>query len=151
GQRLIVTVARIGYRFTAAVEHVDSTAASSDARVQPGPEHGPTVEQGRLVVGRERELALLRRALERARAGHGGILAIAGAPGRGKTAAVEKFLREVRARAPIGRGRCPERLAGADPPLPFLEALDEVPAGTPPLLASLCRLAPPWSQHVAPA
>lgn len=151
GQRLIVTVARIGYRFTAAVEHVDSTAASSDARVQPGPEHGPTVEQGRLVVGRERELALLRRALERARAGHGGILAIAGEPGIGKTTVVEKFLLEVPGPCSIGRGRCSERLAGAEPHLPILEALDEVTAGNPALLDSLCRLAPTWSQHVAPA
>ena len=52
-----------------------------------------------------------------------------GEPGIGKTSLVEDFLTELgtAAGAPIvARGRCSERLAGAEAYLPVLEALDSL-------------------------
>ena len=56
-------------------------------------------------------------------------LLFAGPPGLGKTTLVEDFLSEIRHGNPawlIARGRCSERLAGAEAYLPFLEALDSL-------------------------
>lgn len=139
-QRLIVTVARIGYRFAGAVEH--------------GPDSAPPLQPDdrasrQLVVGRGEELDTLRGALESARSSHGGIVALAGEPGIGKTTAADTFLREITATCRIGTGRCSERFAGAEPHLPILEALDELTA-EPSLRETLRRKAPTWSDVVAP-
>ena len=63
------------------------------------------------------------------REGRGLIVAVTGEPGIGKTSLVEDFLDELppAGRAPtIARGRCSERLAGAEAYLPILEALDSL-------------------------
>src|SRR5262249_43767689 len=91
-----------------------------------------------------------------AAAGRGQFLCITGEPGIGKTTLVEDFLAEL---SSLGRahgstrGRCSERLAGAEAYLPVLEALDgllwgsagEAAARTMPLLA------PAWYARVAQA
>jgi serine/threonine protein kinase/predicted ATPase len=80
-------------------------------------------------VGRERERLDIRAALAAASAGRGQILCIAGEPGIGKTTLIENFLLELNAGRNlfrVARGRCSERLAGAEAYLPWLEALDSL-------------------------
>ncbi len=80
-------------------------------------------------VGRKKELAELGRSLESAAAGHGLFLCVTGEPGIGKTTLVEDFLIELAAigrLCVLARGRCSERLAGAEAYLPFLEALESL-------------------------
>ncbi|CAN5533433.1 hypothetical protein BH23ACI1_BH23ACI1_23060 [soil metagenome] len=83
----------------------------------------------RRTVGREAERAQLRRAYEAVRDGHGRIVTVQGEPGIGKTSLVDDFLAEL-AQLPdrpiLVRGRCSERLAGAEAYLPILEALDNL-------------------------
>jgi len=140
-QRLIITVARIGYRFAGPVEH------GPDSVAHP-PQTDPRAGR-QLVVGRGQELDSLRSALDNARSGRGGIVALAGEPGIGKTTAAETFLEEVSASCRIGTGRCSERFAGAEPHLPILEALDEL-TSEPLVRETLRRKAPTWSDVVAP-
>ena len=80
-------------------------------------------------VGRQKELAELGRAFESAAAGQGLFLCVTGEPGIGKTTLVEDFLGELAATGrpcALARGRCSERLAGAEAYLPFLEALESL-------------------------
>jgi len=101
--------------------------ASSRAAVRAIPV--PSREQSRAVVGRSAELAILDEAWAHAAAGHGGVVALAGEAGYGKTALVEAFLSWVSRKddpVRIGRGRCSERLAGTDAYLPVLEALESL-------------------------
>jgi serine/threonine protein kinase len=82
----------------------------------------------RHTVGRQQEHRELRAALESATTGQGLLLCIAGEAGMGKTTLVEEFLDEAGEghSASIARGRCSERLAGAEAYLPFLEALESL-------------------------
>lgn len=137
-QRLIVTVARIGYRFAGPVTERRRTDHTSTKRHDGG---------GKLIVGRDRELDALRNAVESARAGGGGFVALAGEPGIGKTTAATAFLREVETSCRIGIGRCSERFAGAEPHLPILEALDDLTAD-PSVMETLCSKAPTWAHVV---
>jgi predicted ATPase len=120
----------------------------------------------RKIVGRERERMELRSGFEAAMAGSGSVLGVAGEPGIGKTALVEDFLNELVGDTQtclIARGRCSERLAGAEAYLPWLEALDSLlqseggesqartmkfGSESPALLMKL--LAPTWYRQVAP-
>ena len=99
----------------------------ADSAARP-PSGAPVVRgQGRL-VGRQREMDELLAAFERARGGAGGLMAVAGEPGLGKTALVDELLATVARSggARVARGRCSERLAGSEAYLPFLEALDHL-------------------------
>jgi predicted ATPase len=118
------------------------------ARQQPGAERPP-------IVGRQPERAALRTAFEEAAAGRGLLVCVSGEPGLGKTTLVESFLDELAASGrawSLARGRCSERLAGAEAYLPFLEALDSLLQGDGG--ASLARamklLAPAWFVQLAP-
>src|SRR5262249_30118618 len=109
-------------------------------RLRPGPGRRPT-------VGRVQERAALRAGFEEAAAGSGLMLCVTGEPGLGKTALVEDFLDELAAggrRCSVGRGRCSERLAGAEAYLPILEALDSLLQGDSTAAGVLKRLAPTW-------
>lgn len=138
-QRLIVTVARIGYRFAGSVAEGRQTDTSERRDDRVG---------RRLIVGRGTELEAMRNAFVSAQAGRGGILALAGEPGIGKTTVADTFLHEVDATCRIGIGRCSERFAGAEPHLPILEALDDLTAD-PSVMETLRRRAPTWSHVVA--
>ena len=141
GQRFVVTVARIGYRFAASVEQAEGGAAPTRR------EAGGHRQQ--LIVGRDRELHALRHALLAARKGHGGLVALTGEPGIGKTTVGERFLQEVAETCRIGSGRCSERLAGAESHLPVLEVLDELTADAA-VAEALRRTAPTWARYLSP-
>jgi tetratricopeptide (TPR) repeat protein len=129
------------------------------ASIAGGDSRGATFEGGtavaeRLTVGRDAERSQLRRAYEEVRDGQGRILTVVGEPGIGKTSLVEDFLVEL-ARLPerpiLVRGRCSERLAGAEAYLPVLEALDDLLhrsswSSVPALMKSL---APTWYVQIA--
>jgi predicted ATPase len=142
--RLRPTAAEVGAALA------DLTGAGAD---RPGPR--PPGPGGRVTVGREPELAALRGAFESAAAGCGLLVCVTGEPGLGKTTLVEDFLAALAAgdRPPgLARGRCSERLAGAEAYLPFLEALDNLLQG--PGGAAAARvmkvLAPTWYVQLAP-
>jgi serine/threonine protein kinase/predicted ATPase len=105
-------------------------------------------------VGRQQERASLWAGFEEAAAGHGLLVCVTGEPGMGKTTLVEDFLDELAAvgrLCSVGRGRCSERLAGAEAYLPFLEALDSLlegdGSGAAPRLMK--AVAPAWYVQVA--
>jgi serine/threonine protein kinase/predicted ATPase len=104
-------------------------------------------------VGRDKERAALRDAFRRAASGQGHVLSISGEPGSGKTTLVEGFLDGLRTSQPppaIARGRCSERLAGAEAYLPVLEALEALlQAGGPDILQLMSSVAPTWHSQVA--
>lgn len=64
------------------------------------PEERATRGSRASLVGREREYAMLRERFTALRAGRGGLVAIGGAAGIGKTALVEAFGAEARASRP---------------------------------------------------
>ena len=129
------------------------TAADVVARLKGLTTRAPGVEyisRRRVSVGREGERESLRAAFEAAESGHGTFVAVSGEPGIGKSTLVDDFLSEIAAPAWIGRGRCSERLAGAEAHLPFLEALDSLLARDPSVRAVMKQVAPGWYVQVSP-
>ena len=109
------------------VEEELGVLAAGEVRTTPF-ERGPTVQERR-TVGREPEREHMRRVYDQVRDGHGRILTVLGEPGIGKTILIEDFLAELSVlpeRPFVVRGRCSERLAGAEAYLPVLEALDNL-------------------------
>jgi tetratricopeptide (TPR) repeat protein len=104
----------------------------------------------RTSVGREGERALLRAAFDQCDRGEGRLVAVTGEPGIGKSTLVEDFLSEVAGPVWIVRGRCSQRLAGAEAHLPFLEALDSLLESHPPAAELMKQLAPSWYVQIAP-
>jgi tRNA A-37 threonylcarbamoyl transferase component Bud32/tetratricopeptide (TPR) repeat protein len=110
----------------------------------------------RRTVGREMERAEMRRIYEQVRAGRGRILTVLGEPGIGKTVLVEDFLAELGGypeRPVVIRGRCSERLAGAEAYLPILEALDHLlhRSSWSAIHSLIKNVAPTWYVQVAHA
>ena len=93
------------------------------------PQSSPPPSVFRSVVGREHERVGFRTAFESVKASRGLILCVTGNREIGKTTLVEDLLAELLASPQpcrIARGRCSERLAGAEAYLPWLEALDSL-------------------------
>ncbi|HEY1377859.1 MAG TPA: AAA family ATPase, partial [Gemmataceae bacterium] len=145
---LIVQMLAKDARLRPTAAEVDAALAGAD-----GPRGtAPAPAAPSTVVGRDRERAALRAALDAAAAGRGSLVCVAGEPGIGKTTLIEDFLREVADGCGTARGRCSERLGGAEAYLPVLEALDHLlggPAGEAAARA-LRVLAPAWYVRVAP-
>jgi len=127
GARLIATVPRLGYRFTAPVGWVDDAIASPALRSSDVNRSKRHVR----MVGRTSELSALQRTFDSVAVGPGRIVAVTGEPGIGKTTIVDSFLYAIDERSRVGRGKCSQRLAGAEPHLPILEALEELTTNDP--------------------
>jgi predicted ATPase len=137
------------HRRPAAAEVAAALAAVPEEADRPGR------TARRPTVGREQERATLRAGFESAAAGRGLLLCVTGEPGLGKTTLVEDFLDELLAHGQahyLARGRCSERLAGAEAYLPMLEALDGLLRGADGALAAsvMRREAPTWYVQLAP-
>ena len=109
---------------------------------------------GRITVGREEQRRLLWRGYVRVKEGRGLILAVTGEAGIGKTSLLEDFLAELPSRGErpvVGRGRCSQRLAGDEPYLPILEALESLlhPHAGPGFASVMKATAPTWYALVA--
>ncbi|MGE0398496.1 MAG: BREX system ATP-binding domain-containing protein [Kofleriaceae bacterium] len=116
GDGVIETVIGRGYRFIA--EIADAVVASP-----------PRARPRRLMVGRDRELAQLVAALDRASEGHRQIAFVTGEPGIGKTTFVEAFRDRAEDRGiVVVTGQCIEQHGTPEPFLAMIE-----------MLASLCR------------
>ena len=107
----------------------------------------------RKTVGRETERRELLEAFQGTVSGRGLIATITGEPGIGKTSLVEEVLAEIAVgphRPVIVRGRCSERLNGAEAYLPILEVLDSLLHGqTVGRFTEMMKtLAPTWYVHV---
>jgi predicted ATPase len=122
----------------------------------PGGPGGRPAGAGRPpLVGRRQERAALRTAFEEAAGGRGLLLCVTGEPGLGKTTLVECFLEDLVASGrawSLARGRCSERLAGAEAYLPFLEALESLLQGErgASVAQAMRLLAPTWYVQLAP-
>jgi predicted ATPase len=131
----------------AAMTRSTAAAAGGPAIRRDDPRRPPT-------VGREQEGAALRAGFEEAAAGRGSVLCVTGEPGLGKSTLAERFVDELTAGglAFVARGRCSERLAGAEAYLPFLEALDSLLQGDggAPAARAMKLLAPSWYAQLAP-
>ena len=115
----------------------------------------PASRPARVSVGREQELHHLQAAFDSVLAGLGGMVAISGEAGIGKTTVVEDFLDGIEARYGavwIGRGRCSERRSEADAFVPILESLDSLcRGGAGEQIDKLMRsIAPVWRSMLAP-
>jgi predicted ATPase len=115
--------------------------------------HSTAATSARHTVGREAALAELKQAFGAAAAGQGGVIALSGEPGIGKTTLAEEFLCWLASveQCFVARGRCSERQAGSGAYLPWLEALDALrnQRGTP-VARAMRTLAPTWYAQVAP-
>jgi predicted ATPase len=107
------------------------------------------------IVGRVREQQALSDAFARAAAGEGSVVCVSGEAGIGKTTLVEAWLGERLGGASmwVVRGRCSERLAGAEAYLPLLDALERLVAGPEGVAAAavLRRVAPLWYAELTPS
>jgi predicted ATPase len=129
------------------------TAADVAARLTSLATPEPAVAitpQHRNSVGRERERADLCAAFDAANRAAGQTVAVAGEPGIGKSTLVEDFLSEIASPIWIARGRCSERLAGAEAHLPFLEALDSLIEHDRAVIKLMSEFAPSWYVQIAP-
>ena len=106
------------------------------------------------VVGREIEKAALREEFAAAAGGRASMVCVSGEPGIGKTTLVEDFLSELARSSShlVARGRCSERLAGAEAFLPILDALEDLLRDDPgdAIRKSLETNAPSWQKQIAP-
>src|SRR5262249_7320369 len=132
----------------AALTQLTEKISGEPGRHRTGPGSRPT-------GGRQQEWPALRSGFKEAAAGRGLLLCVTGEPGLGKTTLVESFLEELAASGrtwSLARGRCSERLAGAEAYLPFLEALDGLLQGEGGASAAQAMklLAPTWYVQLAP-
>ena len=84
----------------------------------------PTRDIGRVFVGRQREMAELNAALDRALSGQGQLVMLAGEPGIGKTRTAQELVAQAQAKgAKVLWGWCYEEGSLSLPYLPFVETL----------------------------
>lgn len=109
-----------------AAEVEESLAALRYEPGAPGP--ALKVEPTKHTVGRELERSQLQSCFDQAERGRGQVFCVSGEPGIGKTTLVEEFLAQLHSQGNVGiaRGRCSERLAGAEAYLPLIEALEDL-------------------------
>jgi DNA-binding winged helix-turn-helix (wHTH) protein len=133
----IETVGREGYRFIGA-----------GVRSLPAP---PVLNlRSRLssIVGRERKLAQLQAALQKALHGERQLVFVTGEPGIGKTTVIDQFREQMHGtnNVTIGYGQCIEQYGGGEAYLPILEAMGRLcrEEGGQQTIALLRKQAPTW-------
>jgi DNA-binding winged helix-turn-helix (wHTH) protein/tetratricopeptide (TPR) repeat protein len=137
--RYVETLRGRGYRFIAPVD--------DDVLVERPV--GSDEPNGRF-VGRERELEVLTAAMRRAQSGVSQLVVVAGEPGIGKTALIEKFVASQRSEVDevwVAEGCCVEGYGGTEPFYPVLQALEQLcegPGGSV-IVRALVTLAPTWA------
>jgi DNA-binding winged helix-turn-helix (wHTH) protein len=136
--RFIETIPRRGYRFIAPV-----SVAAVDAEVLQPANVSETV-----LVGRDRELTLLKASLDGSSNGGRGIVFLTGEAGSGKTSLVNAFLASITSGTHLltARGACVEHCGEAEACLPILEALSRLCRGSQGqhVMELLRRWAPSW-------
>lgn len=139
GEGVIETVIGRGYRFVAELKE-------DNAQAPP-----PVIETDPLVVGRDAELDVLRRAFEIVRTGRRQVCFVTGKAGIGKSTLVRTFLAGLDPQTVItARGGCFEQHGTPEPYLAIIEALTALarsPRG-PQALAVLVRYAPTFVAQV---
>jgi len=139
--RFIQTVHRRGYRFIAQV-------MTETVREAPFKPEKPSTVPSTIMVGRERELALLRNRYAQVVDERRAVVFVAGEPGIGKTAIVQAFLDSIvqEGGVRIGRGQCIEQYGAGEPYMPILEALNRLARdrGGELVVELLRRFAPTW-------
>ncbi len=135
------------------VEVATILAAIADPVASNGSDLLPPQPRGE-VVGREVEKAALREGFAAAIAGQASMICVSGEPGIGKTTLVEDFLSDLLRASPhlVARGRCSERLAGAEAFLPILDAVEDLLSEDPDgvIRKAFTTHAPSWTKQVAP-
>ena len=135
------------------IEVATILAAIADPATTTGTDAVPQQTRGE-VVGREVEKAALREEFAAAISGQASMVCVSGEPGIGKTTLVEDFLADLLRGSShlVARGRCSERLAGAEAFLPILDAIEDLlsedPDGT--IRDAFTIHAPSWTKQVAP-
>jgi predicted ATPase len=138
--RFIETVRGRGYRFIAAVTSAPDFAAPIKSQ--------PLYRADPLIVGREQELAQVRRWFTNVIGGTRKVVFVSGEPGIGKTTFVRTFIGSIAEKKSvrIAYGQCVEQYGASEPYMPVLEALTRLcqqPGGAD-VRAVLRRLAPSW-------
>jgi DNA-binding winged helix-turn-helix (wHTH) protein/predicted ATPase len=141
--RYIETIPKAGYRFIAPVR----TEAYHQLAAPPRPAQVGSFDS---VVGRDFERQQLRRDYNLAREGHGGIIAISGDIGLGKTTLVDMFLQDLLQDGQnfyLARSRCSESLVEGEPFMPWIEALSGI-AKAPGISETMKNAAPTWYREI---
>ena len=133
--RFIETVSRRGYRFIAPT--IAATATASERASQA---HSPQTPS---FIGRTDALSRLQANWDLACTGKRSVVWVAGEPGIGKTALIERFVAGPGAIVSI-RGQCVEQYGAGEPYLPVLEALSELCRRDGGAAAMLRAVAPTW-------
>ncbi|HZK77796.1 MAG TPA: protein kinase [Gemmatimonadaceae bacterium] len=136
-----------------AIEVATVLAAIAEPAASAATDAAPQSSRGE-VVGRELEKTALREEFAAAASGRAAMVCVSGEPGIGKTTLVEDFLSDLLRTSAhlVARGRCSERLAGAEAFLPILDALEDLlsedPGGA--IRTAFQTHAPSWTRQVAP-
>jgi predicted ATPase/DNA-binding winged helix-turn-helix (wHTH) protein len=144
--RFIRSLPKRGYVFLAAVTEVANCKHAIAGAASAAKNNGSSVRASHL-VGRDKELSVLRGCMERLAGKTRQVMLISGDVGAGKSALVEEFVRES-ASSPIAvaRGQCVQGIAAREQYYPLLEALAHLCASEDGERACriLARVAPEW-------
>jgi len=135
--RFIETVSRRGYRFIAAAAGLPAAPANPSGAPAAVPPQAPTF------IGRADALERLGRAWDLACTGRRMVVWVAGEPGIGKSALIERFVSGL-GDVTCARGQCVEHYGTGEPYLPVLEALSELCRVDATLVDLLRAVAPTW-------
>ena len=143
GSHFIQTERGRGYRFIGSIPMSHSAA---------DPLRSHTDTNAGTFVGRADMLRELLASLRKAVSGQPQAVFISGEPGIGKTALIQRFLRDA-ASTPglaVARGQCIESFAGAEPYTPVLEAFSALCKGSsaPAFVQALTTIAPTWAAQM---
>jgi predicted ATPase len=133
----------MGYRFSAPVKRIEYQPPTGPRKAQ--------AETGQRIVGRDEERSELRRAYERAQAGHGSLVCISGDVGLGKTALLDSFLDDLVQAGyafNLARARSSEALTETEPFMPWIEALGAL-AREAAAAETMQKAAPTWHREIS--